>query len=97
MDEKRLMYLRRAVIGCAVGILIAVLVTATPSPQVQTELSVEEQVFCVSAICIDDPQRGKQCIDFTPRISKLISIPDVESKSVRIALEATGRVCKEPR
>ena len=47
MDEKRLMYLRRAVIGCAVGILIAVLVTATPSPQVQTKLSVEEQVFCV--------------------------------------------------
>lgn len=97
MDEKRLMYLRRAVIGCAVGIMIAVLVTALPSSQIPTKPSVEEQVFCVSAICIDDPLRGKQCIDFAPRISKLISIPDVGSKSVRIALEATGRECKEPR
>lgn len=96
MNEKTLAHARKAIVVCAVLVILSFVWTATRSRS-EKPVTLDEQVFCASAVCFYDSVRGKECLEFTPTVSKLIPIPDLSGDSVRLVIEATGKECKERR
>lgn len=93
MDNKSLHIISKVVIGTAVILLVtmaAAIVTKTEPVE-----RGDEQLFCASAVCFYDASLGKECLEFVPRIVKLIPVEDARTDSTRIVVEATGKECKK--
>ena len=81
-------------------IVLAVLLMGTIAAAVVTKTTAsveggEEQLFCASAVCFYDETIGKECLEFDPRIVKLIPVEDTRTDSTRLVVEATGKECKK--
>lgn len=99
IDTRIFKVIRRSILIAALLLVLSFMYSAsnahvTSSPADAVE---DEQVFCASAVCFYDNIRGKECLDFEPRVSKLIPVADVTGDSVRLVIEATGRECSKER
>ena len=100
LDTRLIGVLRRAIVIVALLLVLSfaysVSSARSSAPSIPRSAD-DEQVFCASAVCFYDDIRGKECLDFIPRISKLIPVADASGDSVRLVIEATGRECSKER
>jgi len=99
LDTRLIRVIRRAIAIAALLLVLSFAYSASNAHSTDSGVSAadDEQVFCASAVCFYDSIRGKECLDFPPRMSKLIPVADASGDSVRLVIEATGRECSKER
>lgn len=91
MDTKKIrLVLVVCVILLVVVSLISILAADKPSARV-----VDEQVQCVSAVCVIDDGSTDRCFEFNSRIAHTYSVPDVDARgSKRLMVVLNQNSCR---
>lgn len=87
--------LRYVIAGAGCLLLLSTAFTIYRKYNIADEVSGDEQVFCASALCFFDQTVGKECLEFSPRISRLSVVEDSRNGTQRLVVEATGNSCKK--
>lgn len=91
MDVKKI---RLVLVLCTILLIVVSLIAVLNSGRKPLRVG-DEQVQCVSAVCVLDENGTDRCFEFNSRIAHTYSVPDVDSRgAVRLMVVLNQNRCR---
>lgn len=91
METKKI---RLVLVLCAILLIVVTLISIVGSLRKPLRVG-DEQVQCVSAVCVLDEDGTDRCFEFNSRIAHTYSVPDVDARgAVRLMVVLNQNSCR---